>query len=319
MQENADHAHDIALLGGTGFVGRVLCRHLTDAGHRVRVLTRRANRHGDLERLSNLRLIEGAVSERRFLAQAFTGCDVVINLAGILNEGNRTGQDFRAVHVDLPRTMGRACHDAGVARVLHMSALGARAGSAPSRYLRSKGEGGNALQVELGSRIPWTIFRPSTIFGPGDDFTNRFAQLLRIAPGALPLPCPNTRMAPVHVEDVAAAFTRSIDDESSYRLRYALCGPNEYSLREIVAFLGEVSGHRRRILGLPDSLARLQANLMTAFPGKPFTRDNYMSLQVDSVCNPSATGDREGMAALGITPAAMEDIVPRYLGRQRSS
>lgn len=318
MQDNPDNQHDIAVIGGTGFVGRVLCRHLTAAGHKVRVLTRHANRHHDLESAADVRLIEGAVAERRFLAQALTGCDVVINLAGILNESSRSGQDFRSVHVDLPRSMGRACHDAGVSRVLHMSALGARAGSAPSRYLRSKGEGGNALQVELGSRIPWTIFRPSTIFGPGDDFTNRFAQLLRIAPGGLPLPCPNARMAPVYVEDVAAALTRSLDDPDSYRLRYALCGPHEYSLREILGFLAEASGHRRRILGMPDGLSRLQAAVLSAFPGKPFTRDNYMSLQVDSVCNPTATGDCEGMAALGITPAAMEDVVPGYLGRQRA-
>lgn len=319
MQQQSEIQHHIAVLGGTGFVGRVLCRQLTEAGHKVRVLTRNANRHNDLESTPNLRVIGGAVTERRFLAQALTGCDVAINLTGIINETRRSGNDFHTVHVDLPRTLGRACHDASVGRVLHMSALGARAGSAPSRYLRSKGEGGNALQVELGSRIPWTIFRPSTIFGPGDDFTNRFTQLLRISPGFMPLPCPEARMAPVHVEDVAQAFVRSIDNPDSYRIRYALCGPHEYSLREIVAFLAEASGHRRRILSLPDGLSRLQATLMAAFPGKPFTRDNYMSLQVDSVCDPARTGDCAGMAALGIEPAAMEDIVPGYLRQRRPS
>lgn len=319
MQTDTRQTHDIAVIGGAGFVGRVLCRHLTEAGHRVRVLTRRAGRHGELEQLPNLHLLAGTTGEQRRLAQAFTGCDVVINLAGILHEGGRGGQSFRSVHVELPRTIGRACHDAGVERVLHMGALGARAGSAPSRYLRSKGEGGNALQVELGSRIPWTIFRPSTIFGAGDDFTNRFAHLLKLAPGAAPIPCANTRMAPVHVEDVAVALCSSIDDPNTYRQRYALCGPHEYSVREIVAFVGEVSGHQRRILALPDSLARMQASLMAMFPGKPFTRDNYQSLQVDAVCDPAATGDRPGMTALGITPAPMEDIVPGYLGRAASS
>lgn len=318
MPETNDIQHNIAVLGGTGFVGRVLCRQLTEAGHRVCVLTRRPNRRTELESLSNLRVIGGAVNERRFLSQALIGCDVAVNLTGIFHENSRSRQDFRAVHVELPRTLGRACHDAGVGRVLHMSALGARAGSAPSRYLRSKGEGGNALQVELGSRIPWTIFRPSAIFGPGDDFTTRFTHLLRISPGVMPLPCPEARLAPVYVEDVAAAFIRSIDDPNSHRVRHALCGPHEYSLREVVALLADTSGYRRRILSMPDSVSRLQATLMSAFPGKPFTRDHYRSLQVDSVCDPTRTGDSAGMAALGITPTAMENVVPQYLRRRRA-
>lgn len=307
--------HRIAVVGGTGFIGRAVCRRLSAQGHSLQLITRRASRHADLEKLPGVRLVEGAVGDQGFLARALAGSDVAINLAGILNEGSRSGQDFRAVHVDLTRAFGRACRDAGVARVLHMSALGARAGSAPSRYLRSKGEGGNALQVELGSRIPWTIFRPSIVFGPGDDFTNRFARLLRVLPGAVPLPCPNARMAPVYVEDVAIAFARAIDEPASHRLRYALCGPREYSLREIVALVAETTNRPRRIVGLPDGLSRFQARLLELFPSKPFSRDNYLSLQVDSICDPAATGDRDGMAELGITPGSMEELVPQYLGR----
>lgn len=319
MPHQADIQHDIAVLGGTGFVGQVLCRQLSEAGHKVRVLTRKPNRRTELETLPNVRVIGGAVNERRFLSQALIGCDVVANLAGIFHENRRSNQDFRAVHVALPRALGRACHDAGVGRVLHMSALGARAGSAPSRYLRSKGEGGNALQVELGSHIPWTIFRPSAIFGPGDVFTTRLTHLLRISPGAIPVPCPEARLAPIYVEDVARAIICSIDDPNSLRTRHALCGPHEYNLREIIVWLAEVSGYRRRILSMPDGASRMQAALMSVLPGKAFTRDLYRSLQVDSVCDPARSGDVPGMSALGITPATMEDIVPRYLRRRRAA
>lgn len=301
----------VGIIGGTGFVGRVLCRRLIGAGHPVVVLTRAARRHADLAQTAGLRLIEGNPADLRFLVHALTGCEVVVNLAGILNEQGKN--EFRAVHVDLPRTLGRACKQIGVRQVVHMSALGARAGGAPSRYLRSKGEGGNALQVELGGAIPWTIFRPSVIFGPGDDFTNRFARLLRLVPGVFPLACAQTRFAPVFVDDVAEAFALSIDRQASHRVRYLLCGPNQYSLQEIVAFLAATTGRKRRIVALPDRLARLQALVMERLPGKPFSRDNYLSMQVDSVCDKS-TGDRDGFAELGISPVAMESIVPQYLG-----
>lgn len=302
--------HHIAILGGTGFVGRALCRRLSNDGHRLRVVTRNAAPHSDMSRQVELR--EGDPHDRGFLAEALTDCDVAINLIGILNERGHSGREFRAVHTELPRTLGRACRDAGIERVLHMSALGARAGSAPSRYLRSKGEGANALQVELGGRIPWTMFEPSVIFGPGDDFTNRFATLLRFMPGVFPLACAETRFAPVYVEDVAEAFARSLDEPASHNHRYQICGPREYSLREIVEYLGRTSGHPRRVLGLSDTLAKLQANILEYVPGKPFSRDNYLSMQIDSVCE-SANGSGFDLAALGITPTPMERIVPGYL------
>lgn len=313
-----NEAHRIGIIGGTGFVGRVLCRQLLAQGHALRVLTRRAAPHADLEELGGLRLVEGDPGDQHFLASALADCDVAINLAGILNEHGKAGRDFKRIHVDLPRTLGRACRQAGVERVLHMSALGASAGSAPSRYLRSKGEGGNALQVELGGSIPWTIFRPSVIFGPGDSLTNRFAGLLRLSPWVFPLACPDARFAPVYVEDVAAAFAASIDHEPSQRARYALCGPREYSLRELVALVARISGRPRRILPLSDRVSRLQAAVMERVPGKPFSRDNYLSLQVDSVCGQDSI-DRDGFAALGITAAALEELAPGWLAPQAAS
>lgn len=305
------HSRHIGLLGGTGFVGRALCQRLRADGHRLTLLTRDASANHDLAQDQQLRLIEGDIESFEFMAEQLTGCDVAINLVGILNERGHSGREFRALHAELPRSFARACRKAGVSRVLHMSALGAQAGSAPSRYLRSKGEGANALQLELGAHVDWTIFCPSVIFGPGDSFTNRFAGLLKIMPGFFPLACPDTRFAPVYVGDVVAAFAVAIDHTQSSATRYQLCGPNEYSLREIVNYLGQVSGHPRRILGLPDPLARMQAAVMEYLPGKPFSRDNYLSLQIDSTC--SAHDSEPGFAALGITPVAMEQIVPGYL------
>lgn len=302
--------HHVGVLGGTGFVGRALCRRLLADGHRLTLLTRDASAHEDLQ-APQVKLVEGDTGNYEFMVEQLRDCDVAINLVGILNERGHSGREFRALHTELPRSFARACRKARVLRVLHMSALGAQAGSAPSRYLRSKGEGANALQLELGAHADWTIFCPSVIFGAGDSFTNRFAGLLKMMPGFFPLACPEARFAPAYVGDVVNAFASAIDHAPSSAMRYQLCGPAEYSLREIVDYLGQVSGHPRRILGLPDRMARMQAAVMEYLPGKPFSRDNYLSLQIDSTC--SAHDGEPGFAALGITPAAMEQIVPGYL------
>jgi len=303
--------HQIGILGGTGFVGRALCKRLCADGHRVLVLTRNTKAHKDMVQGPEVALVEGDTESFEFQAEHLARCDVAINLIGILNERGHSGREFRALHAELPRTFGRACRQAGVKRVLHMSALGAQSGSAPSRYLRSKGEGANALQVELGSKVPWTIFCPSVIFGPDDSFTNRFAGLLRFMPGFFPLACPDARFAPVYIGDVVEAFARAIDREDTHRQRYQLCGPREYSLREVVEYLAQVSNHKRRIVGLSDGLSRIQAAIMEFLPGKPFSRDNYLSLQIDSTCE--ADSGEPGFTALGIEPVAMEKIVPQYL------
>lgn len=303
--------HLIGVLGGTGFVGRALCKRLVADGHRILVLTRNAKANADMVSGADVALVEGDTESFEFIAEHLARCDVAINLVGILNERGHSGQEFRALHAELPRTFGRACRQAGVERVLHMSALGAQAGSAPSRYLRSKGEGANALQVELGGKVPWTIFCPSVIFGPGDSFTNRFAGLLKFMPGIMPLACPEARFAPAYIGDVVAAFAQAIDRPDTHQQRYQLCGPKEYSLREIVEYLAQVSQRRRKIVGLSDAMSRIQAAIMEFFPGKPFSRDNYLSLQLDSTCD--ADTGVPGFAVLGIQPTAMEKIVPQYL------
>lgn len=299
----------VCVLGGTGFVGTHVVSRLVTAGHSVRVLSRNPYRNRTLAVLPTVRSERADVHDAEALTQAFHGCDAVINLVGILNESGR--QTFRLVHVELARKVAQACRAAGVPRLLHMSALKADAANAPSRYLRSKGEGEAAVRVHAANQVHCTVFRPSVIFGLGDSFLNRFATLLRLAPGIFPLACPDARFQPVYVGDVAAAFARALVDRSTFGERYALCGPHAYSLRELVEMVALYSGARTRIVGLPGWLGRTQAALLEYFPGKPFTLDNWRSLQVDSVC----AGDEPGFARLGVVPTALEAKLDRQFGR----
>ena len=235
----------------------------------------------------------------------------VINLVGILNEKGDDGLGFRRAHVDLAEKIVHACQHTGITRLLHMGALHADAKKAPSYYLRSKGE---ALELVHAARdLEVTSFCPSVIFGPGDSFFNRFASLLRLMPGVMPLACGNTRFAPVYVGDVAEAFVRSLNNPATYGKNYNLCGPHVYTLKQLVEYTAQQLGIKRRVLGLGPGLSRLMANVFEYVPlFKPITRDNYRSLQVDSVCNETFP------AIFGITPRAIEELVPAYLGHQRA-
>jgi uncharacterized protein YbjT (DUF2867 family) len=298
--------HKICIVGGTGFVGRRLAARLSEAGHDIVILTRRRERHRDLLVLPGLRLVEGDVHAPAFLQREFPGRDTVVNLVGILNEPGRDGRGFARAHAELPGKIAQACRQAGVARLLHMSALHAAPG-APSHYLRTKAAGEEAAHHAGGADLHVTSFRPSVIFGPGDGFLNRFAALLRLAPGVFPLACPDARFQPVYVEDVVRAFVESLDNHKTFAQRYDLCGPKVYTLREIVEYVARLIGKRVCIIGLNDALSYLQAAVMEFAPGKPFSLDNYRSLQLDSVC------DRGFPEVFGIVPESLEQIAPTYL------
>ena len=300
---------DICVLGGSGFVGQELATRLALAGHWVRVPTRNQARAQSLRVLDTVELRTANVHEPGTLGQLFAGCDAVINLVGILNP--RSGASFQAVHVELAAKVMTAARAAGVRQVLHMSALGAD-GRAPSQYLRSKG----AAEAQLRASAPpgalpqpaLTIFRPSVIFGPGDSLTNRFARLLRLTAGIMPLARAGTRFAPIDVRDVAQAFARALGDPSCFGQTYELCGPEVMTLADIVRLTARVAGRRCTIIPLPDALARLQAAIMGLLPGKPFSLDNFRSLTVDCVCR------ENGCARLGITPRHMLAQLPAWLG-----
>jgi uncharacterized protein YbjT (DUF2867 family) len=296
----------VCIVGGTGFVGHAIASQLAAERHGVTVVTRHVARHRDLTVLPALRLAEGDAYNTAFLRQQFENHDVVINLVGILNEKGRSGEGFARAHAELPEKIVEACHAAGVKRLLHMSALNAAIG-APSHYLRTKALGEEAVHRAHGAGLAVTSFRPSVIFGRDDSFTNRFAALLRMAPGVFPLACANAKFQPVWVEDVAAAFVVALTNRKTFGERYDLCGPGVYSLRELVEYIALVTGRNVKVIGLGDLLSYLQALAMEFVPGKPFSLDNYRSLKVDSIC-------RRGFPAVfGIAPRRLEDVAPGYL------
>jgi NADH dehydrogenase len=293
----------VCLLGGTGFVGTELATRLAMEGHWVRIPTRQSNNHGGLRVLDTVRLIPADVHDPTTLARLFSGVDVIVNLIGILNEHGRA--TFRSVHVELAEKVVAAARTTRVKRLLHMSSLGAEPNTAPSNYLRSKGAA--EARVRAASWLGWTLFRPSVIFGPEDSLTNRFAQLLRVSGGFLPLARADARFAPIGVQDVVEAFYQALTDRMTMGQTYELCGPQVVTLRELVRLTARLAGLPCRIVPLPDFIARLQGLVMGALPGKPFSLDNYRSLTVDSVCTDN------GCVRLGIQPQSMLAVLPTYL------
>jgi len=296
------------LLGAGGFLGRHVLQALAAGGHRCDVLTRQVARPRDLQLIPGVRLRQADVYSVAVLASHFEGADAVVSMAGILNERGNSGKGFHRVHVELVAGLIEACAGAGVHRILHVSAL--NAGKGDSHYLKSKGEAERLLRAS-GAAV--TIFQPSVIFGPGDGFFNRFARLLRMMP-VLPLACPDARMQPVYVRDVARVMAACLDDPATAGEAFELGGPRVYTLEQLVKWTARQLGRKRWIPGLPDTLSRLQGRLMDFVPGKPFSTDNYLSLQVDNVARHNA------FPRFGIQPASVEATVPQYLGespRQR--
>jgi len=300
-------------LGGSGFVGGHLANLLSDKGYKVRIPSRHPERHRELLILPGVETVAAPRLDAATLRERFAGCDAVINLIGILNERHDDGRGFHAAHVQLARKVVDACRDTGVQRLLHMSALGADAQAGPSHYLKSKGEAEDLVHEAGSESLQVTSFRPSVIFGPGDSLFNRFALLLRLSPVIFPLACPDSRFAPVYVGDVVHAFLHALEDKATVGQRYDLCGPATYTLRELVEYAAACAGVRRTIIGLGSRSSRWQARLLELVPGKPFSRDNYRSLQIDSVC-----GQVNGLETLGITPSSVEAVVPGYLGNEQS-
>jgi NADH dehydrogenase len=286
----------VCILGGGGFVGRHLASQLAAQGWRITVPARQRQRDKDLLVLPTAEVIEADIHNPAVLERLFAGQDVVINLVGILHGSHK---DFIRAHVKLPHKVMDACRATGVKRLLHMSALGADTGS-KSFYQHSKGEG-EKLALEPGREhdLDVTVFRPSVIFGPGDNFLNLFADLLKMAP-VVPLANAGARFQPVHVTDVARAFVTAIDDPETFGQAYNLCGPKVYTLAELVQLCAQTLGLKRTILPLGASASYWFARLMELKPGaKIMTRDNHFAMQVDNVC-PEGFPERFG------TPLTLE-------------
>ncbi|HUP29570.1 MAG TPA: complex I NDUFA9 subunit family protein [Usitatibacter sp.] len=292
----------VCILGGTGFVGRAIAEQLAARGIRVRVVTRVVARAAALRVLPTVEVVAANPQDPAQLRACFDNMDAVINLVGILHEGGR--QSFEDCHAELPRKVVEACHASGVRHLLHMSALGA-AEDAPSAYQRSKAKGEVAVRASS-SITPYTIFRPSVIFGEGDRFLGLFAGMVRWFP-VIPLAGARARFQPIWVEDVARCFVVALGNPACLDKSYELCGPRAYTLAELVRFVAASSGRRTRVLALPAPLARVQAFMLEHLPGKLMTRDNLRSMSVDNV---SAAPFPE---VFGFQPAPLEAVVPEYL------
>jgi NADH dehydrogenase len=293
----------VLLLGGTGFVGRHVCEKLTRLGCSMTVITRRASQASAIINLPRVTIIEGDVYNVEFLTQCMQQHDVVINLIAILHG---TPAAFEKAHVQLPQVIAQACQDSGVHRLIHISALGASL-TGPSEYQRSK------AGLEL------TLLQPSVIFGKEDKFLNLFAQLQSITP-IVPLAGANTRFQAVWVEDVANAIAQCVVNSDTAGKTYELCGPEVFTLQQLVQKSGQWAGIRqgkgRLVFGIPHALAWLQAFLMEMAPGQPLmSRDNLASMEVDNV----ASGHALGLKDLNMEAAAVSSIAPGYLGTKGPS
>ncbi len=303
---------NILILGGSGFVGSVLCEWLVrrhgGGGLRITVPTRRRDHARHLQLLPTVEVAQADVHDDGELARLVAGRDAVVNLIAILHGSEK---DFQQVHVDLPRRLAQACSAAGVARMVHVSALGA-APDAPSHYLRSKAAGEAVLRA---AHAGATVLRPSVMFGEGDRFMNLFAQLQRVAP-IMPLACADARFQPVWVEDVAQAIARVLDDPATAGRTFECAGPRVFTLAQLVRLAGRWSGHERPIVPLPDAVGRFEALVMEWLPGEPLmSRDNLRSMEVPNV----ASGEAPGLASLGIAATDIEAVAPAMLRRSGES
>ncbi len=298
------------VFGGTGFIGRHVVRRLAKAGARVRVVARDPEAGMFLKPMGDpgqIVLCRGDVLEARSVAEAVAGADMVVNLVGILYESGR--YTFAAVHAEGARLVAEAAKAAAAKRFVQVSAIGA-SNRSPADYARTKAAGEVSVAKAFAGA---TIVRPGIVFGPDDDFFNRFAALARLAP-VLPLfGGGHTRFQPVYVGDVAEAVARILDDRQSAGKTYELGGPGIFTFREVLEIVLRHTGLARLLVPLPFWLASLQASVLELLPKPPLTRDQVKMLMRDTVVGRKALG----LADLGIAPTAIDAIVPGYLARYR--
>ncbi|CAM2139543.1 Complex I NDUFA9 subunit family protein [Pararobbsia alpina] len=295
----------VAVLGGSGFVGASVINRLVARGHKVKVATRRRS-HAQHLLMLPVDVVETNIHDTDRLVQFVSGCDAVINLVGVLHggTGDPYGPGFSVAHVELPQKLVLACRAAKLRRIVHVSALPADP-EGPSMYLRSKGDGERVLREARDLQM--TIFRPSVVFGPGDRFLNTFADLQRLFP-VIPLACPDAKIQPIFIGDLADAIVNSIDLDLTLNNTYDVAGPRVYTLEELVHYAGLAIGRPRKIIRMPTSLAHLQALTFEMMPGEPpITRDNLASLTVPS------TSDVRLPPELGVQLTSLEAVATDYL------
>ena len=301
----------VLVIGGGGFVGSCLVSRLAKQGIQATVPTRRREKRKSLSLLPGVELLAANVHDPMDLEEMVAEADAVINLSGMLHDRDSRapyGRNFAAAHVELPEKIVAAMKRTGVRRLLHVSTVGA-AENAPSAFYRSKAAG-DAIVLNASDTLDVTVFRPSLIFGPGDSCLNLFALLMEFAPFLL-LSCTKTRFQPVYVGDVADALICALDRSDTFGNVYELCGPRIYTLRQLVEYVGELTGRRRPVIELTGALARLQAKLLGFLPNPPMSPDSLRSLQIDNVA--------DGHLNFPVwQPQSLEAVAPTYLGPSKS-
>lgn len=304
----------VTVFGGSGFVGGQVVRALAKAGYRVRVAVRQPNlayRMRMLGDVGQIEVVQANVRVPASVARALDGAEACVNLVGVLWESGR--QKFQSIHAMGARNVAEAAAKAGVTRLVHVSAIGADVDAA-AKYARSKGEGEAAVRAAFPGA---TIVRPSIVFGPEDDFFNRFAQMATLAP-VMPLVGGETKFQPVFVGDVAAVIAKAVASPAAVGVTYELGGPTVYTMREILELILTETGRNRPLLpvpwplaGLIGALGDLQASVLPLAP--PLTTDQVEMLKSDNV----ADHGLPGLAEAGVAATAVEAVVPTYLYRYR--
>lgn len=318
MADRLDDQGLVTIFGGSGFIGRYAVAALAKQGWRVRAAVRRPDLAGFLQPAGLVGQIYPVQANLRYpqsVQRALAGSKAVVNAVGVLSSDGR--QTFRAIHVEGARAIARAARETGATRLVHISAIGADRKSASS-YARSKGEGEAAVLEEFPDAI---ILRPSVVFGPEDEFFNRFAAMARMSPLLPLIGGGRTRFEPVFVGDIAAAVAACLAGQAKPGTIYELGGPEVLSFRRILELTQEWSGRSRRYLPMPFWLAKLQALLTWPLPNslRPITYDQVRLLQKDNVVSAAAKAEGRTLAGLGIAaPHGVAAIVPTYLERFRA-
>lgn len=303
----------VTVFGGSGFLGRYVVRALARKGHRIRVACRRPDLAGHLQPLGNVGQIQSVQANLRYrwsVDHAVEGTDAVVNLVAILAESGR--QTFNSVQARGSGWVADAAAAQG-ASMTQISAIGADKGSG-AEYARSKAEGERLVHEAIADAV---ILRPSILFGPEDDFFNRFASMARMAP-ALPLiGGGNTRFQPVYVADVATAVAKAVDGDLEPGSVWELGGPEVLTFRECMERLLDVIGRRRALVSLPFSVAKSMAGIAQYVPGAPLTPDQVELLKSDNIVSEEATKNGKTLKDMGVGQTPLSAILPNYLIRFR--
>jgi uncharacterized protein YbjT (DUF2867 family) len=295
--------HRVFVTGATGFVGRAVIQALRGEGYIVRCLVRRGSER-DLHGLGAIERVEGDVLVRHGLADEMGGCQAVIHLVGIIREDPALGSSFHTVHTQGTRNVLDAAAEAGIRRYLHMSALGTRPG-ARARYHQTKWAAEEAVRA---SGLAWTIFRPSIIYGRGDQFVTMLAGMIKRFPVVPVIGSGRQRLQPVPVEHVAEGFARALAQSPTEKQTYEVAGPDPVSLVELLELIGDILGRRARMVHFPLGLMRPLTRLLYPLPGFPVTPDQLLMLEEDNVGDPTTFN-----AAFGIRPEPLRLGLRRML------